>query len=316
MSAGAGRLAEGQSERARLGAMASLPAFQHQGPDSNCVIEGAQLGWVSCTAYSMAMLIDAATDGVHRPKGCKIRRGVTPKDIVRGLTLRQCANVAERDYDVVVSVRTGPNAIPVAKAIQRIQNGRGFLLQGNNEAFGKSPENHAIYVHKVRGGTPGAPAEALVFDPQRFKERWIPWTKVLAFGAGLRLNKSGTLKLGPGRLYAGFMPRQLTPAEALVSPPVQVSGVKLRFGAEKLPRRRRTKAIPPPGKRVNVRSSPQNLAPANVIDTLEDGELFVAYQRVETNAVPPGASTKVWLGNKDGTEWVHRSGVVKIGVQT
>jgi hypothetical protein len=296
--------------------MASLPAFQHQGPDSNCVIDKAELGWVSCTAYSMAMLIDAATDGVQRPKGCKIRRGVTPKDIVRGLTLRQCARVAERDYDVVVQVRTGPNAIPVAKAAQRIQNGRGFVLQGNNEAFGFSAVNHAIYVHKVRGGTPGMPAEALVFDPQRHKERWIPWTKVLAFGAGLMLNKSGTRRLGPDRLYAGFMPRQLTPAEAAVSPPVQAQGVKLRFGAEKLPRRRRTRAIPPPGKRVNVRSTPMNLLPANVIDTLEDGELFVAYQRVQTNAVPPGAGSKVWLGNKDGTEWVHRSGVMKIGVQT
>jgi hypothetical protein len=297
--------------------MASRPAFQHQGPDRNCVIDGAELGWLSCTAYAMAMLIDAATDGKIRPKGCKVRRRVRPQDIVEGLSLEQVARVAEKDFDVVINVRTGPNAIPVAKATQRIENGRGFLLQGNNEGFGRSQVNHAIYVHTVRGGTPGMPAEALVYDPQRQREVWIKWPTVLAFGAALRLNKSGTRKLGPGRLYAGFIPRQLTPAEALVSPPVPAQeGVKLRFGAEKLPHRRRTRAIPPVGKRVNVRSTPLDLKPANVIDTLAAGELFVAYQRVETNAVPMGATTKVWLGNKDGTEWVHRSGLQKIGVQT
>ncbi len=293
--------------------MTARPAFQHQGPDSNCVIDGAKLGWLSCTAYAMAMLIDAATEGTSRPKGCQVRRRVRPRDIDAGLTLGQVATVAERHYDVAVSVRTGPNAIPIAKAVERIRSGRGFLLQGNNEAFGMRPVNHAIYVHEVRGGTPQEPAEALLFDPQRTHEGWVPWATILDFGAGLRLNPSGTLKLGRERLYAGFVPRQLTPAEAQVEPPtIAHDGVKLRFGATRLPHRIRTRADPPAGRRVNVRSTPRRLDAGAVIDLLGPRELFVAYQRVEAGALPPGSGSRVWFGNKEGTEWVHVSGLRRV----
>lgn len=291
--------------------MAKRPAFQHQGPDNNCVIDDVALGWVSCTAYAMAMLIDAATDGTVRPKGCRVRRRVTPRDVERGLTLRQVADVAEREYDVVVSVRTGPNAIPVAKATQRIRRGRGFLLQGNNVAFGLGNANHAIYVHQVRGGTPESPAEALVYDPQRKHEAWIPWHKVLAFGAALRLNKAGTRVVGPKRLYAGFAPRPTPDAAELAAlpPPEVKDGVELRFGARRLPQRKRTVAKPPPGRRVNVRRTPRSLEAQHIVDTLAAGELFVAFQRLDNGERPAGSTSTIWFGNRRGTEWVHSSGL-------
>jgi hypothetical protein len=293
--------------------VAARPAFQHQGPDTNCVIDDARLGWLSCTAYAMAMLIDAATEGATRPKGCQVRRRVRPRDTEGGLTLGQVAVVAERDYDVAVSVRTGPRAIPVAKAARRIRNGRGFLLQGNNEAFGMHPVNHAIYVHEVRGGGAEMPAEALVYDPQRDHERWMPWATVVDFGARLRLNPSGTRMLGPRRMYAGFAPRRLTPVEVQVEPPTDAGdGVKLRFGAVRLRPRTRTRATPPPGRRVNVRSTPRSLTADAVIDLLEPGERFVAYQRVSDGAQPAGSGSQVWLGNKQGTEWVHVSGLRRV----
>jgi hypothetical protein len=294
--------------------VARRPAFQHQGPDSNCVIDGARLGWLSCTAYAMAMLIDAATEGATRPKGCQVRRRVQPRDIDQGLTLGQVAAVAERHYDVAVSVRTGPNAIQVARAVRHIQNGRGFLLQGNNEAFGLRPVNHAIYVHEVRGGTPEVPDEALVFDPQRSHEHWMPWATILEFGAGLRFDPAGVRRVGHRRLYAGFMPRPLTPEEVRVEPPVPAAdGVKLRFRATRLPRRTRTRATPPARRRVNVRSTPRRLDRDAIVDLLGPGDLFVAYQRVDDGARPSGVASRVWLGNKEGTEWVHVSGLRRVG---
>lgn len=290
--------------------MAKRPAFQHQGPDSNCVIDGVPLGWVSCTAYAMAMLIDAATEGAARPKGCRIRRRVTPRDVERGLTLRQVADVAGRDYDIDVSVRTGPNAIPVAKATERISRGRGFLLQGNNVAFALGNANHAIYVHEVRGGTPEQPAEALVYDPQRKRETWISWPRVLAFGAALRLNKAGTRTVGPKWLYAGFLPGPTSVAELAALPaPIVDAGVELRFGARRLPHRKRTVAKPPPGRRVNVRRTPRSLKAQDVIDTLAAGELFVAFQRLDEGEKPAGSESRIWFGNRRGTRWVHRSGL-------
>src|SRR6266576_2147551 len=88
---------------------AARPVFQHQGPATNCVIGGRRLGWSSCTAYAMAMGIDSATAGAHRPTGCKIR-DLTDDTDDHGTNLRQVADVAEAHYGVRVSLRTGPNA--------------------------------------------------------------------------------------------------------------------------------------------------------------------------------------------------------------
>jgi hypothetical protein len=292
------------------------PVFQHQGPASNCTIDGLELGWLSCTAYAMAMLIDAATNGEQRPKGCTIRRKVTPKDTDGGLCLRQVADVAAKEYGVVVSVRTGKHAVTTKKATEQVVKGRGFLLQGNNEAFkDKGNGDHAIWVNEVRGGSPTEPEEALVYDPQREHEVWIKWTKVLAFGAALHLNPTGTRKLGPGFLYAGFPPARPTPAEMAALPSAIIeSGVHLRFDA-KLTKRQpdRVRGLAPAGRKVNVRRRPDSLAKKDIVDTLDDHELFLAYQRTTKGLKPGGSNSRVWFGNKDGTLWVHESGLAHIG---
>ena len=94
---------------------AARPVFQHQGPATNCVIGGRKLGWSSCTAYAMAMGIDSATGGAHRPTGCKIR-DLTDDTDDHGTNLRQVAEVAEAHGDVervaaheaAVAVGVGP----------------------------------------------------------------------------------------------------------------------------------------------------------------------------------------------------------------
>lgn len=290
------------------------PAFQHQGPKSNCVIAARHLGWVSCTAYAMAMLIDAATDGARRPKGCRVRRLVKPRDIVEGLTLSQVADVAEARFGVQIAVRTGSNAITVESALKRLRGGRGFVLQGNNLGWGKHEVNHAIYVHALRGGTAANPAEALVYDPQRQHERWIAWPKVLGFAAALRFDDGR--RLGEGLFYAGFAPKPMTPAEhASRGATIVDDGVELVFGATRLPRPDRTRANPPPGRMVNVRSTPKRLSRSTVVETLADGALFTAYQKTR-GIKPPGAASATWFGNRDGTWWIHVSGLRKVGGST
>src|SRR4051794_41931626 len=100
------------------------PVFQHQGPSSNCKIDGLELGWKTCTAYSMAMGIDAFTGGERRPAGCKIRGlsgGTTP-----GLTPPQAGAGAPARYRTPVALRRGrpthaPNqAAPLPPAGRRV----------------------------------------------------------------------------------------------------------------------------------------------------------------------------------------------------
>src|ERR1044072_720973 len=183
------------------------PVYQFQGPSSHCVIDDLRLGWVSCTAYSMAMLIDGATGGEPQPRGCRIRRLVSPEDVEAGLRLSQVAPVAEESFGVRIAVRTGGRAIPVDLAIRRLRSGRGFVLQGNTTVFaGRGAVNHAVYVHEARGidvEHDGQPVAALVYDPALGQPQLWAWRKVAAFGANLFLNDSGTRRLGAGRLYAG-----------------------------------------------------------------------------------------------------------------
>lgn len=310
------------------------PVYQKQGPETNCVIGGEQLGWKSCTAYAMAMGIDSATAGAKRPSGCKIRK--LTGDTIKGLMLSQVAEIALEHYDVRVAVRTGGNAIAPASALRQIRLGRGFVLQGNTSGLpkrlqsgGSVPANHAVWVNEVRGGNDAAPAEALVYDPAADGRRaeidkgptWWAWDDVLGFAAALELDKKGR-KLGRGRLYAGFVPRrpieqevahlQKDPAEALrVAPPEP--DVILRFGATKTaPFPDRVRANPPAGRRVNIRSRPDRLAPGDIVDRVRDGTLFIAFQKAK-GVKPAGASGRLWYGNRRGTEWIHESGLRHIG---
>ena len=231
-------------------------------------------------------------------------------------------HVAEQDYEVPIIRRTGGRAIRVERAALRAQRGRGFVLQGNNDGWGRPPVQHAIYVDRVRGGTPGVPEHALVFDPQRpGGPVWMRWARLLAFGSRLRMNDAGDL-VAPGFLYAAFGPRRSRkpPPQGPAPPPDPGTGarprsgatqpvVTLRFGAVALPRAKRFRAAPPPGRSVNVRDTPKSMALRRVVDFLDAGDVFVSYQRVDDGAQPsPGASHR-WFGDLTGENWVHRSGI-------
>jgi hypothetical protein len=305
------------------------PKFQRQGPASNCKIDGLELGWVSCTAYAMAMGIDAATAGARRPSGAKVRK--LTDDTEGGLKLRQVADVALETYGVRVAVRTGWNTIAPARAAQLLRSGRGFLLQGNTEALlgTKSqstigPCNHAVWVNEVKGGTDDRPDKALVYDPaadgrhrvgRDFANgpRWWPWERVLDFAADLRPDREDGPRLGKGKLYAGFVPRRPDTPEA---PDAGDSDVVLRPGASRtkpFPDRVRTNVRK--GHRINIRSRPDRLRPGDILDRVPDGALFIAFQRLKDGATPPGGGSSIWFGNRDGTEWIHRSGLRRIGGQ-
>lgn len=283
----------------------------------------------------MAMGIDAYTGGIRRPKGCKVR--MHTGDTKKGLTLRQVAEVAQEKYDVRIAVRTSANTISPASAVKQARRGRGFVLQGNTEALlgtasqsTKKPANHAVWVQGVEGGTEDVPEFAIVFDPaadgrQRHPgpgnyaqgpQRW-PWDRVLAFAAGLRLDDAGTKKLGSGRFYAGFIPHRASdPGPGLANAVQPVPDVTLRHGARAtVPFPDRTRANPPKGRRVNVRSRPDRLDPDDVVDRVSDGALFIAYQRTSHGIKPPGSKSPTWFGNRDGTEWIHVSGLRRIGGQ-
>ncbi len=317
--------------------MAKRPGFQHQWPDGHCVIDDRELGWISCTAYSMAMLIDAATGDAHRPTGCRVRKGVTPKDVSDGLTLRQVVRVARRDFELPVTLNTGLNAITVKRATRRVENGRGFVLQGNLSAFTGHHVNHAIYVNEVQGGQPGKPKRALVYDPARTGERWVRWAKVLAFGAALELDDNGRT-LPKGLLYASFAPLRLDSDDDGGVPhddggaqhgdggeqhgggggqpvPADSDAVTLRHGAERTnPQPCRFEAKAAQDRLVAVRREPGNTSPDSLKGSLADGDPFFAYQKMEVQPPPAGATSALWFGNRKGTAWVHAGGLRPEGV--
>jgi hypothetical protein len=315
----------------------SHPKFQKQGPRTNCVLGGHRLGFKSCTAYAMAMGIDAYIGDDEPPSGCAVRKHTN--DFDEGLSLSQVAEVAQRHYGVRVTVRTGRNTISPASAAKQCRKGRGFVLQGNTAALTgdlrvtNRGANHAVWVNEVRGEGPhGEPLEALVYDPMadgrrgrpRGKQLW-PWATVLAFAAGLTfttVDKNGKVvkvtRLGPGKFYAGFVPRRRVEPDTghpiLVKTAAEVNLFKNAKRTTPFPDR--VRANPPKGHRVNVRSRPDRMLPGDIVDRVPDGALFIAYQVVEHGKVPPGTTSGTWYGNRTGTEWIHESGLRRIGGST
>lgn len=296
------------------------PVFQKQGPATNCVIGGEALGWKSCTAYSMAMGINSATGGNKRPSGCKIRS--LTGDLVQGLMLSQVAEVAYKHFDVRVTVKTGADTISPASALRQIRVGRGFVLQGNSgglpmrlRAGGPAPVQHAVWVNEVKGGDDnGTPAKALVYDPAADRRRpdidhgptWWTWDQLLAFAAALKIDE--THSLGPGKFYAGFIPARDVEHEAAH---VELTNVIFRNGATKtdpFPDRVRTNR--PGGRKINIRRRPDRIDPADIVDRVRDGTLFIAYQKVKG---APVEGSRIWYGNRRGTEWIPEARLRKIG---
>jgi len=314
------------------------PKFQKQGPGTNCVLNKKQLGFKSCTAYAMAMGIDAYTGDDDPPSGCAVRKHT--RDFDKGLTLSQVAEVAQRHYGVRVTVRTGGNTISPASAAKQCRKGRGFVLQGNTAAligtdFQVSPKgvNHAVWVNEVHGvGPDGEPLEALVYDLMadgqkgrpRGKQSW-PWRTVLAFAAGLtfehtdkKTKKVTFTRLGPGRFYAGFVPRPRVEPDTGKPIVVKTAADVVLFKKAKrtTPFPDRARANPPKGHRVNIRSRPDRMAPGDIVDRVPNGALFIAYQVIKDGKRPPGSKSGTWYGNRTGTEWVHESGLRRIGGST
>jgi hypothetical protein len=249
------------------------------------------------------------------------------------------AEVSQRHYGVRVTVRTGENTISPASAAKQCRKGRGFVLQGNTAALTgalkvtNTGANHAVWVNEVHGeGPDGAPLEALVYDPMadgrngrpRGKQLW-PWHTVLAFAAGLTfttVDKNGKVvkvtKLGPGKFYAGFVPkRQVEPDTGRPNLVKTTVAVKLfRHAKRTTPFPDRVRADPPAGHRINIRRRPDRMDPGDIVDRVPNGSLFIAYQFIKDGARPPGSHSRTWYGNRTGTEWIHESGLRRIGGST
>lgn len=256
-------------------------------------------------------------------------------DTEKGLNLRQVAEVAQEHYDVLVTLRTGPRVIAPDAAVAQARRGRGFVLQGNTGPLlgttsqsTRKPAQHALWVQSVKVDAAGKPTFATVFDPAadgrrldatrnmaKAPQQW-PWRRVLDFAAALKMDDGKPL--GPGRFYAGFVPRrQTSPVPGSANAAQPTPGVTLRFGARPTtPFPDRTRANPPAGRRVNVRTRPDRLDHADVVDRLPDGALFIAHQRTSQGIKPPGSRSPTWLGNRDGTAWVHVSGLRRVGGST
>lgn len=290
-----------------------LPRHQHQGPASNCVIGGKNLGWLSCSAYGMAVGIDEATRGSKRPSGCDVRYHTG--DTVGGLSLPQVAAVAEREYGVDVEVRVGSNACSPEYAARKLYDGHCFGLQGNTGALlgtafqsTAGPVNHYVHVSARRGGTIYRPDAALVYDPAADGRgsyaqgpQWWDWPTVLRFAARLEPWADGRI-LGPGRMYAGFLPDT-------------EPHVTYRYGGRATaPQPVRFLARAPEGRLVNVRSGPTTSHPI-VFRLRPGGEgstgRFYAFQLTTRGQRLTGRVGEKWYGNVDGTAWVHETGLRK-----
>ena len=273
------------------------PRFQPQNP----ALSVDPLGWLSCTAYAMAMLVDRSTLGAQRPTGAAVRSRTG--DTTGGLSLPQMAGPAQH-FGISLEVHSGGSAASMELARDRLSSGRAMLLQGNTSALLETPfrsttgpVNHCVLVNELRPD-----GFALVLDPAADGRRteidqgpsWWPWKTVLDFAAALRpWGDASSAVLGPGHLYAAFGPD--------TEPHVHLAG-----GA------RRSTPFPDrctawnaaPRRRINVRRRPTLTAP--VVERLAVGAPFVAYQVAQGSSV---AGSRTWYGDHDGRRWIHASGL-------
>jgi hypothetical protein len=283
------------------------PRFQQQGPASRCVIDGKHLGWLSCSAYGMAMLIDRATLGSERPSGCAVRSKTG--DTVGGLTIPQVANAA-LSWGVTVERRVGTNTASPAYAWQQLYNGRAFVLQGNSGAMVNTdyqstggPVNHLLTAidgrnYRLVNGIL-RPDQVLVYDPAadgRYPwvdqgPTWWPVGLVMEFAAELRpWGDNDPRRLGPGKFYSAFA-RDTEPY------------VLLRHGAKRTsPFPDRVRADRADGRLINVYDRPDHKNGRRVA-TLEPDELWLAWQVTTSGQVY--RDSRKWYGNRTGTQWIH-----------
>lgn len=284
------------------------PRVQHQGPANNCVIGGRLLGWLSCTAYAAAGLVDRSTLGAKRPTGCEVR--ARTGDTTGGLSLPQVAKAVREGWGVEIELHVGGNACSPAYARSQLEAGRAMVLQGSTRPLlstpfrsTNGPINHCVLVNEVRGD------EALVYDPAADGRRsgidraasWWPWSLVERFAADLQpWGEQDSRRLGRGRMYAGFGPDT-------------EPHVHLRPHARRMITLPNRLVVATGSRRANVRSGPGVqfpvvMRPDGRPDTLPTGSVFFVYQLIDTTA-PAGSTDRRWYGDHDGRRWVHRQNV-------
>jgi len=126
-----------------------LPRFQAQNP----AISGYRYGWVSCTAFATAMVIDATTGGVKTPTGGKVRSLTdepVPDRKSPGLSLAQVDEAANdlgvdlatfyrMDWNKFVSIRATHRPYVIAVVYAPIADSRfdaGHGFRGNHALAG------------------------------------------------------------------------------------------------------------------------------------------------------------------------------------
>lgn len=276
----------------------SRPVFLKEGPASPCVLHGRNLSWTNCSTLSAAMGIDKSTLGRLRFSGCDVRDATG--DFVGGTSIPQVAAVAAI-HGVATEQHVGSKVCTPFYAAYQNALGRGYILQGNTQPSGRGNVNHAIWVNESTGGTPGAPASCLVFDPWSAGPAWWSWAKVKAFAAALHpYGEADPRLLGPGRFYA------------LIFPDTEPHFHSRYGGARSSPFPDRLIAhSPAAGRRVNVRTRPDRINPADIAGTLATGTAWVAYQVTKSGIALAGSKT--WYGDHSGARWIHSSGVTGVG---
>lgn len=291
--------------------------FQLKPPFS---IGGKSLGGLSCTCGAGANGVIKSTLGRHRPTTEDIRRATG--DTVGGTMLSQVQSVIRKDYGVVTELHVGSNVATPGYLGNQLHGGRGFEGQGNTRVtlgtkFSSSETakvNHAAWFNEGRGWRVvrgvWVPDDVLVYDPLADGRRnldeapsWWPWDLALDWFAALRpWGDNDPRQLGRKGVYS------------LIFPDTEPH-VHLAKGAVKSsPFPDRTRAKCAENRQVNIRTDPS--ANSRIIGGLRNGELFEGWQYVRNGGKVPGSSSTRWVGDHDGSMWVHDSGLSHVGGAT
>lgn len=280
----------------------SQPLFQKEGPASACILHARALGWTICTTLSTGMGMDKSTLGRVRISGCQIRDETG--DYTGGTTLPQMQTVCTA-HGVPTDLHVGGNVASLWYLSYQAALGRGFILQGNTQPDGRGNVNHAVWVNDCIGGTPGNPQAFHVYDPWSNGPAVWSYAKTKAFMLALRPygeNDPRTLRsMGVSGGYALVFPDSEPHAH------LHYGGTRASPFPDTL-----TVHSPTKGRRVNVRSRPDRISPADIIGTLATGTKWNSYQQTDTGISLAGS--RRWVGNHDGNRWIHSSGVVGVGL--
>jgi hypothetical protein len=256
-------------------------------------LDGSRYAGLNCNCAAAAMALERDSLGKQRTTGAYVR--ALTGDTSGGTNLAQIQSALQRRWGMYLDVEY---RLSFDSFTARIRNGQGAVLQGSclatkgtmyqeSESFAG---NHSWFVNDIDDAD-----EFLVYFPLgdarrdgiTDSPRRVPKALVKRFAGLLDLDGNGN-RLGSGLVYAGFT-RDTEPH------------VHLRASA------RRTRPFPDRTRanetKVRVRREPGRGNP--VIGYLDEGDLFTAYQHTDS-----------WLGNHDGTRWVPKYAMRRIGGST